>query len=232
MVTEQASNGTRVKSAVTRLPGLDGVRALAVIAVIAFHEQLSVLPGGFLGVDVFFVLSGYLITDLLVAQWHQHGRLRLGNFWARRARRLLPALATMLVGGHGGHRHHRAQPAGRAAARPAGRGHLLQQLVAGAAPPVVLHPVRAATAAEHLWSLAIEEQFYLVWPTAAHRAAERYRSSRILAGAAWLCAAQSALATVLIYRPARIRPGLLRHRHALVRALTARHCHSAGRCSR
>ena len=97
MVTEQASNGTRVKSAVTRLPGLDGVRALAVIAVIAFHEQLSVLPGGFLGVDVFFVLSGYLITDLLVAQWHQHGRLRLGSFWARRARRLLPALATMLV---------------------------------------------------------------------------------------------------------------------------------------
>ncbi len=77
MVTEQASNGTRVKSAVTRLPGLDGVRALAVIAVIAFHEQLSVLPGGFLGVDVFFVLSGYLITDLLAAQWHQHGRLRL-----------------------------------------------------------------------------------------------------------------------------------------------------------
>lgn len=59
MVTEQASNGTRVKSAVTRLPGIDGVRALAVIAVIAFHEQLSVLPGGFLGVDVFFVLSGY-----------------------------------------------------------------------------------------------------------------------------------------------------------------------------
>ena len=97
MVTEQASNGTRVKSAATRLPGLDGVRALAVIAVIAFHEQLTVLPGGFLGVDVFFVLSGYLITDLLVAQWHQHGRLRLGSFWARRARRLLPALATMLV---------------------------------------------------------------------------------------------------------------------------------------
>ena len=91
-VTEQASNGTRVKSAVTRLPGLDGVRVLAVIAVIAFHEQSSVLPGGFLGVDVFFVLSGYLITDLLVAQLHRHGRLRLGNFWARRARRLRAAL--------------------------------------------------------------------------------------------------------------------------------------------
>jgi peptidoglycan/LPS O-acetylase OafA/YrhL len=94
MVTEQASNGTRVKSAVTRLPELDGVRALAVLAVIAFHEQLPVLPGGFLGVDVFFVLSGYLITDLLVAQWQQHGRLRLGNFSARRGRRLLPALLT------------------------------------------------------------------------------------------------------------------------------------------
>jgi peptidoglycan/LPS O-acetylase OafA/YrhL len=97
MATEQTSNGTPVGQVTARVPGLDGLRALAVLAVIAFHEQLTAFPGGFLGVDVFFVLSGYLSTDLLVAQWHRHGRLRLGSFWARRARRLLPALATMLV---------------------------------------------------------------------------------------------------------------------------------------
>ncbi|HUK73117.1 MAG TPA: acyltransferase, partial [Streptosporangiaceae bacterium] len=65
----------------TRAPGLDGVRALAVLAVITFHEQFAAFHGGFLGVDVFFVLSGYLITDLLAAQWARHGRLDLRGFW-------------------------------------------------------------------------------------------------------------------------------------------------------
>jgi peptidoglycan/LPS O-acetylase OafA/YrhL len=73
------------------LPGLDGLRALAVLAVIAYHEQLGWAPGGMLGVGVFFTLSGYLITDLLLAQWTADRRLRLGDFWLRRARRLLPA---------------------------------------------------------------------------------------------------------------------------------------------
>jgi peptidoglycan/LPS O-acetylase OafA/YrhL len=89
-------NGTSDQAA-TRLPGLDGLRALAVIAVIAFHEQLSAFTGGFLGVDVFFVLSGYLITDLLVAQWDRYGHLTLRGFWTKRARRLLPALGVLLV---------------------------------------------------------------------------------------------------------------------------------------
>ena len=80
-----------------RAPGLDGVRALAVLAVIAFHEQFAAFHGGFLGVDVFFVLSGYLITDLLAAQCARHGQLDLRGFWIRRARRLLPALAVVLV---------------------------------------------------------------------------------------------------------------------------------------
>ena len=201
MVTEQASNGTRVKSAVTRLPGLDGVRALAVIAVIAFHEQLSVLPGGFLGVDVFFVLSGYLITDLLVAQWHQHGRLRLGNFWARRARRLLPALATMLVVVTAVTAI--IEPSQLAALRPA----LLAAVTYSSNWWQALHHQSYFTQfgppppLQHLWSLAIEEQFYLVWPLLLIAVLSRCRSSRIRASAAWLCAALSALATVLIYLP-------------------------------
>ncbi len=79
------------------LPGLDGPRALAVLAVIAYHEQLGWAPGGMLGVGVFFTLSGYLITDLLLAQWTADRRLRLGDFWLRRARRLLPAVFVMLT---------------------------------------------------------------------------------------------------------------------------------------
>jgi peptidoglycan/LPS O-acetylase OafA/YrhL len=80
-----------------RAPGLDGVRALAVLAVLAFHESLPWIPGGFLGVDVFFVQSVYLITDLLIVKFRRDGRIGLSGFYQRRARRLLPALALMLV---------------------------------------------------------------------------------------------------------------------------------------
>ena len=79
------------------MPGLDGLRALAVLAVIAFHLGLGWAPGGLLGVGVFFTLSGYLITDLLLAQWARRGAIRLGRFWLGRARRLLPALFLMLA---------------------------------------------------------------------------------------------------------------------------------------
>ena len=75
--------------------GLDGLRAIAVAAVIVYHFAPSALPAGFLGVDVFFVVSGFLISRLLVAEVARNGRLSLTNFWGRRARRLLPALATM-----------------------------------------------------------------------------------------------------------------------------------------
>src|ERR1700759_4445668 len=71
------------------LPGLDGLRALAVAAVVAFHLGYGWAQGGLLGVGVFFTLSGYLITDLLIGQWAAHGRIRLRDFWLRRARRLV-----------------------------------------------------------------------------------------------------------------------------------------------
>ena len=79
------------------LPGLDGLRALAVLAVVAYHLNLGWAQGGLLGVGVFFTLSGYLITDLLLTQYERIGRLQLGDFWLRRARRLLPALFVMLT---------------------------------------------------------------------------------------------------------------------------------------
>jgi peptidoglycan/LPS O-acetylase OafA/YrhL len=77
--------------------GLDGLRALAVLAVIAYHVNFGWAQGGLLGVGVFFTLSGYLITDLLLAQQAATGRMQLVSFWQRRARRLLPALFVLLV---------------------------------------------------------------------------------------------------------------------------------------
>ena len=78
------------------MPGLDGLRAIAVLAVIAYHLGIGWMPGGLLGVGVFFTLSGYLITDLLLAQVDAGG-IKLGSFWLARARRLLPALLVMLI---------------------------------------------------------------------------------------------------------------------------------------
>src|SRR5262245_64965681 len=77
------------------IPALDGLRALAVVAVLLYHGDVKWMPGGFLGVDVFFVISGYLITSLLLSDWREHGRIRFGRFYVRRARRLLPALFVM-----------------------------------------------------------------------------------------------------------------------------------------
>src|SRR4029077_9695555 len=79
------------------MPGLDGLRAIAVLSVIAFHLGFDWAPGGMLGVGVFFTLSGYLITDILLAQLNARGRIKLAPFWLARARRLLPALFLMLL---------------------------------------------------------------------------------------------------------------------------------------
>ena len=80
-----------------RIRPLDGIRALAVLAVLATHAGIPFLPGGFVGVDVFFVLSGFLITSLLYDELVVTGRIDLGGFWTRRARRLLPAALVMIV---------------------------------------------------------------------------------------------------------------------------------------
>ena len=86
-------------------PGLDGVRAVAVLAVLLYHGQVGWARGGFVGVDIFFVLSGFLITGLLLAEWRRWGSIDLRRFWLRRARRLLPALFLVLAAvslGHAG----------------------------------------------------------------------------------------------------------------------------------
>ncbi len=141
------------------LAPLDGLRAIAVAAVMAFHTGAGWAVGGFLGVDVFFVLSGFLITVLLVKEWQRRGRVSLRRFYARRALRLLPAVALLctfllIVG-----------PVGTGvAARNA-----LWKGVAGTLFyfqnwQQAFHLIPILQLTDHTWSLAIEEQFYLVWP--------------------------------------------------------------------
>jgi peptidoglycan/LPS O-acetylase OafA/YrhL len=184
-----------------RAPGFDGLRALAVLAVIAFHEQITAAPGGFLGVDVFFVLSGYLITDLLVAHRERHGRLDLRGFWVRRARRLLPALAVVLV----------TVTAAAAVLEPDQLGQLRPALLAAVTYSsnwwqALYHQSYFATFGpppllRHLWSLAIEEQFYLAWPLILAVVLAVSRRKRVRAAVAWLGAAASALLMAVIYVP-------------------------------
>ncbi len=146
------------------MPGLDGLRALAVLAVIAYHEQFAWAPGGLLGVGVFFTLSGFLITSILISQWSALGRIKLGNFWLHRARRLLPALFVMLaVVTAWVTIADRARLASLRSAVGAAAGYFSnwyliaknQSYFARFAPPAPL---------DHLWSLAVEEQFSLLWP--------------------------------------------------------------------
>ena len=189
------------------MPGLDGLRAIAVLAVIAFHEQFSWAPGGLLGVGVFFTLSGYLITDLLLSKWMTTGSLHLANFWMRRARRLLPALFVMLavvtawVTVLDRARLDNLRGAVAAAATYSSNWYLIiqgQSYFSRFAPPEPL---------DHLWSLAVEEQFYLIWPWLLLIGVICIRR-RTVAAIRWLAlptlalATASAVAMYLLYHPA------------------------------
>jgi peptidoglycan/LPS O-acetylase OafA/YrhL len=144
------------------------VRAVAVLSVIAYHFGAGWAPGGFLGVDMFFVLSGYLITSLLVVEWGKSSTIDLVAFWARRARRLLPALLLVLVAiaVWASISAHRDQLDGI-------RADSIWTLFYGANWHLIdssqsyFAMVREASPLRHTWSLAIEEQFYLVWPLIA-----------------------------------------------------------------
>ena len=147
-----------------RMPAIDGLRAVAVAAVFLYHADAAWLPGGFFGVDVFFVISGYLITSLLLAESVQTGTVALLRFWAGRARRLLPALFTLLaVCLLVGATWSAASCSNCAATRSSSIFYVAnwrfifehESYFAQFGRPPLLR---------HLWSLAVEEQFYLVWP--------------------------------------------------------------------
>lgn len=146
-----------------RIRGLDGIRALAVVAVLIFHLRPASLPGGFIGVDIFFVVSGFLITTLLLREIRREKKVDLPGFWLRRARRLLPALwfvvpvsvaAALILGddllvGIGRQTLGAATFSTNWIEIAAGSSYF-----AGTSPQLFVH----------FWSLAVEEQFYLLWP--------------------------------------------------------------------
>ena len=148
-----------------RIPALDGIRALGIVLVLFFHGGFSWAGGGFFGVDVFFVLSGFLITGLLVSEYRQNAGIGLARFWGHRVRRLVPALLVMLVG---------VALYGLFAAPSDTLGQLRSDAIAtllyvnnwhlapgGQGYFAALNTPRPLL---HTWSLSIEEQFYLVWP--------------------------------------------------------------------
>ena len=167
-------------------PGLDGLRAISVIAVIFYHAGFGWMHGGFLGVEVFFVVSGYLITSLLLEETASTGGVQLRQFWMRRARRLLPALFTVLIAigvwvalfGTAQQQSdlHRDYLPGIFYFANWG------QIVGGAQYFGNFSPLR------HLWSLAVEEQWYLMWPIVfvflTRRKRSRVQTGRSILGVA------------------------------------------------
>jgi peptidoglycan/LPS O-acetylase OafA/YrhL len=162
-VTRDATRDTDAR--LTYMPALDGIRAVAVLAVLLYHAGVGITPGGFLGVDLFFVLSGYLITSLLILEYDRTANLDLGAFWLRRARRLLPALyVALLISAF--HSAFLADPHTLAGVRG---DHLATLFYASnwwfiARGQSYFEQFAAPSPLRHTWSLGIEEQWYIVWP--------------------------------------------------------------------
>ena len=181
------------------LPGLDGLRALAVFAVLLYHAQLTWIPGGFLGVEVFFVISGYLITALLLEEWRRQGRINVIGFWMRRARRLLPALYLLLV----------VTLAFAVVFLPGEVARLREDALAAfgyvtnwyliVGEESYFEAVGRPSLLQHLWSLAVEEQFYVLWPLVLVAGMMLLRGRALFI--TLLGAVSSALLMAILYRP-------------------------------
>jgi peptidoglycan/LPS O-acetylase OafA/YrhL len=185
------------------MAGLDGLRALAVLAVIAYHLNLPFAPGGLLGVDVFFVLSGYLISDMLLAERKKFGRINMKHFWLRRARRILPALFAMLiVVVVWVTLLQRSQI-------PALRGDVMAAVLFISNWYYIFHHVSyfakfgPPSPLTNLWSLAVEEQFYLIWPLflSVLLTFRAFRRRGPLVVLTLLVTAASAVAMAVLYHP-------------------------------
>jgi peptidoglycan/LPS O-acetylase OafA/YrhL len=152
------------ESHVPYMRGLDGLRAIGVLAVLLYHADIRWVSGGFLGVELFFVVSGFLITTILLAEMREHGRLDVRNFWMRRARRLLPAAFAVIV----------AALAVTLVFLPDEVASLRGDALAGFGyfsnwflivdDQSYFESLGRPSLLRHLWSLAVEEQFYIAWP--------------------------------------------------------------------
>ena len=201
------------------IPALDGLRTLAVVAVVLYHLNLTWAQGGLLGVTIFFVLSGYLITRLLLNEVAKTGRIDLKSFWIRRIRRLVPAVVTVVF---------------VTCALCTIFNHVMLTKMRPDILPSLLffnnwwqiaqnvsyfNALGDPSPLTHFWSLAIEEQFYLIWPPLLFAMVSMHVSKpntrRVVLG----LAAVSALAMMVLYNPCRRpQPRVLRHRHPCVLA--------------
>lgn len=193
-----SSGSSRIQ--IPHVAALDGLRGIALLGVLLFHAN-GALPGGYLGVDLFFVLSGFLITSLLLAEQRATGKIALSSFWVRRARRLFPALLSLI-------------PAiaiyGRFFARPDELEALRAEAFATLAYAANWHAVlghrsywqlfATPSPLEHTWSLSIEEQFYLVWPLLVALVLRR-GSKRSVTALAVALSAFSMSAMILLFTP-------------------------------
>ncbi|NLA87185.1 MAG: acyltransferase [Clostridiales bacterium] len=146
------------------MPGIDGLRALAVFAVIAFHMGLPFASGGFLGVTLFFVLSGYLITDLLLSEWSKKNRLDFKDFYIRRGKRLLPSIYFLLIclTAYVSIFAPNFLPNLKSDALPAAFSFSNWWYIINKVP--YFESFASPSLLTHFWSLAVEVQFYIVWP--------------------------------------------------------------------
>ncbi len=189
-----------------RVVALDGLRAFALLIIMGYHFGVARFEGGFFSLDIFYVLSGYLITGLLLGEWARAARIRLGAFWARRARRLLPALAVVLVVVTLVVRL--TYPAGLYPdLRMADLSALFYfsnwwQIAASGNYFVATGAVSPLT---HTWSLAVEEQFYLVWPLVVlavlHLGRRFDRGVELLLGISLVGVVASATEMAWLYHP-------------------------------
>ncbi len=198
--------------ALPHLVGLDGVRAVAVIAVVLYHADVPWIPGGFLGVDVFFVLSGFLITSLLLVELDRTGRIDFKRFYIRRARRLLPALFLVLgvtalivavVAYDAAAAFRRDLP---------GALFYFSNWLSIFTETSYFEFIGRPPMLKHLWSLAVEEQFYIFWPAIA-LFAYRFRGARavglVAVAGALLSTLAMSIGSVVGNMPAEVDPSRL-----------------------
>ena len=197
-----ADSKRRARARLRQVPGLDGLRGLAVLAVVIYHFFGDILPGGYLGVDMFFVLSGFLITSLLVREFNVTGRISLKGFWLRRFRRILPAalivlsICTAIVALIGG------DLAVGIREQFLGTFFFVNNWTQIATSQTYFAPNEVQVFA-HYWSLAVEEQFYLIWPLLmlCVFAISRRKPKRLPIAVSLILAIASAVAMALLYSP-------------------------------
>ena len=184
------------------MPALDGIRGVAIIVIMGYHGGVFLTSGGFYSLDTFFALSGFLITSLLISEWQRSATIRLGRFWARRARRLLPALLVVLIGVS-----LFAAFVVAAGTYPTLREDAISALFYYANWHFIgvgsnyFNQTALTSPLTHTWSLAVEEQFYLLWPLVVLGLVTIWKSTRVLLIVCVIGALASSIEMGVLYSP-------------------------------